>query len=258
MIQRTIIILFLVMMLIAGCSNTSSIEITEINVSAATSLKDALGKIAGNFEKRETAKIVFNFAPSGDLMTQIKHGAPADVFISAGKKQMDDLEQNGLIDKSSRLNLLGNDLVVVIPRNSNLTISSIEHLPALSSVNKIAIGEPATTPAGQYTKEAFEKAGIWTIFQSKLVMGKDIRQVLNYVETGNAGMGVVYSSDARVSKDTKVIFEIPGSYHSPIVYPLAILKNANQPEMAARFIEYLKSAEAREVFKEFGFKPAVN
>lgn len=228
---------------------------TELNVSAAASLKDVLQKLAVDFEIENHAKLVFNFASSGDLQTQIEQGAPVDVFISAGKKQMDALTKDKLIDAGTRSNLLGNELVLVVPQTSKETIPTITDLVKDKDIEHVAIGIPETVPAGKYAKETLQKTGAWGDVKPKLVMAKDVRQVIEYVETGNAGAGFVYKSDVRTSAKVTIALIIPDSYHSPIVYPIAVVKDARQRELAAKFIEYLKGAKAFGVFKEFDFKP---
>lgn len=264
LLYAAIAAMFLTISLSTGCSNKASIsqpaegkkKPAELNIAAAISLKDTLERLAAGFEKRENnVKIVFNFASSGDLMAQIEQGAPADIFISAGKKQMDSLEQKGIIDINSRFNLIGNDLVVVVPRTSKLSISKIEDLASASGVEKIAIGEPGVVPAGQYAKESLGTANVWSTIQDKLVMTKDVRQALNYVETGNIDAGLVYKSDAASSRGVKIALVVPDSYHKLIVYPAAVINTSHQKRLAAGFADYLKSGVALETFKNFGFKP---
>ncbi len=231
---------------------------TEINVSAAVSLKGALQKLASDFEQENHAKLVFNFASSGDLQTQIEQGAPADVFISAGKRQMDTLEKKKLIDTGTRSNLLGNELVLIIPQTSKQTIAKIEELAKVKDIKNIAIGIPEIVPAGKYAKETLQKAGIWENIKLKLVMAKDVRQVIEYVETGNAGAGFAYQSDVKASRNSgkvQIALVIPDTYHSPIIYPIAVVTDTKQRALSTQFIDYLKSARASEVFKEFDFKP---
>lgn len=257
--------MFLTIPLSAGCSSKVSIsqpteakkKPPELNIAAAISLKDTLKELAAGFEKKENVKIVFNFASSGDLMTQIEQGAPADIFISAGKNQMDSLEQEGIIDKNSRFNLISNDLVVIVPKTSRLSIPKIEDLASASGVEKIAIGEPGVVPAGRYTKESLETADIWATVQDKLVMTKDVRQALNYVETGNIDAGFVYKSDAASTTGVKIALVVPDSYHKLIVYPAAIVNVSHQKRLAAKFEDYLKSDMALDKFEASGFKPVV-
>ncbi len=267
-VDRLLFTIFAVIALAAGCAGKASEESqvttidladqkapTELNVSAAISLKNVLQKLASDFEQENNANLVFNFASSGDLQTQIEQGAPADVFISAGKKQMDALGKKKLIDARSRLKLLGNDLVLIVPQKSKLTIPKVEDLAKAKDISNIAIGMPETVPAGKYAKETLQKAGIWDSVKSKLVMAKDVRQVIEYVETGNAGAGFVYKSDVKASGKVNTALVIPDTYHTPIVYPVAIVKDTKQHVLAAKFIEYLKSTKASAVFKEFDFKP---
>jgi len=259
------------LLFLSGCSGKSTVDTgntgdinraqqetskpVELNVSAAMSLKDALQKAAVGFEEEENTKLIFNFGPAGELQAQIEQGAPADVFISAGKKQVDALEEKGLTIAGSRVNALGNDLVVVVPRDSKLTLKRVEDLAAAEIIGKISLPNPDIAPAGQYAKETLEKANIWTSFQSKLVLAKDVRQVIGYVETGNVDAGFVYGSDVKSSKSAKIALVVPDDYHKPIVYPAVILKDAGQPDLAAKFIAHIKSEDALKVFEEYGFKP---
>lgn len=262
--------IFILVLLLSACSSKSvtnvqgdvekrsavSGEPVELNVSAAASLKDMLQSIAEGFEEEENVKLVFNFASSGDLQVQIERGAPADIFISAGKKQMDAIADKGLIDSKSRFNLLSNDLVVVIPDKSGGDISAIEDLGKEDGIKRIAIGTPETVPAGKYAKESLEKANIWQDVQNKLILTKDVHQIINYVATGNVDAGFVYASDAINAKGVEVAVKVQGEYHEPIVYPVAVLKDATNPELAEKYIEYLQSEEAARTFTRFGFKPA--
>lgn len=271
---KSIIILLLALLLtalVSGCSTTAPSdqqsaankepvtagkpEAVELGVWAATSLKDALTELARGFEEPNNVKLVFNFASSGDLQTQIEQGAPADVFISAGTKQMDALETQKFIDPASRVKLLGNSLAVVIPAQSNITLNSIEGIAALSSVKNIAIGNPDEVPAGKYAKQSLETAKIYDLLKSKLVLAKDVRQVLTYVERDEVEIGFIYASDLIVAKNIKQAFVVPDAYHDPITYPVAIVNSSKQSEIAARFIKYLQGEEASRVFLKYGFKP---
>lgn len=225
----------------------------ELKVWAAASLKDALQELAGVFEERENVKLVYNFAASGDLQVQIEQGAPADVFISAGAKQVDALEKEKLIDSSSRRKLLGNSLVLIVPQSNSVSIPKIETLPEVDGIDKIVIGNPDEVPAGKYARDALETAGILNPLRSRLVLAKDVRQVLSYVETGNVDAGFVYLTDAKTSKKVKIALRIPASYHEPIAYPAAIVLSGKQRALAARFVDYLEGKEAAVVFKKYGF-----
>jgi len=263
-------IFILALLVLPSCSSKSTVDIKgdvpersavsgepeELNISAAASLKDALLSLSKDFEEKENARLVFNFASSGDLQVQIERGAPADVFLSAGKKQMDAVASKGLIDINSRLDLLSNDLVVIVPEKSKVDVSTVKELVKLGELRRIAIGMPEASPAGKYAKEALQAANIWPDMQNKLILAKDVNQIINYVETGNVDAGFVYASDAYTAKNSKIALKVPAELHEPITYPVAALKNATNPELAAKYIEYLQSEKASGAFARSGFKVA--
>ncbi|MEW6698144.1 MAG: molybdate ABC transporter substrate-binding protein [Bacillota bacterium] len=223
-----------------------------LTISAAASLKDAAEELKGLYAKQhQDVNITYNFGASGTLQKQIEEGAPADLFISAGKKQMDALYEKGLIVKESRKDLLGNELVLVAKKDSQIT--GFEDL-SKPEVEKISIGTPESVPAGQYAKDALTSMQLWDKLQPKLVLAKDVRQVLTYVETGNVAAGMVYSSDAVMGKDIKVVTAVPADSHKPIVYPMAILKNTKNQKAAEDFAAFLSGEEAAKVFEKYGFK----
>jgi len=225
----------------------------EINVSAAASLKDALAEIQKNYQaKRPNIKLVYNFAASGALEKQIEQGAPADIFISAAPKQMDELEAKNLIKKATRKNLVENKLVLVVPQNSTLGLSKFEDL-ATAGVQKFAIGETATVPAGQYGQQVLQKLGLWKKVKGKAVFAKDVRTVLAYVETGNVEAGIVYKTDAVSGAKVKIAAAAPDGSHKPIIYPAAVLAGAIQPRAAEEFLAYLLGPEGKAVFEKYGF-----
>lgn len=246
--------------LAAGCgeqakptANSQAEQPIELNVSAAVSMKDALAEIQSHYqEKHPTVKIVYNLGASGSLQQQIEQGAPADLFISAAPKQMDDLQTKNLIKQDSRKNLLENKLVMIVPQDSTLNLIRYDELTK-DSVQKIAIGEPKVVPAGQYAQEVLKKIGIWDQVVAKLVMAKDVRTVLVYVESGNVDAGIVYQTDAASSKKVKIVATAPEGSHKPIVYPAAVLTGAKQPKAAQEFLEYLFSPESQAVFEKYGF-----
>ncbi|HHW39754.1 MAG TPA: molybdate ABC transporter substrate-binding protein [Syntrophomonadaceae bacterium] len=245
----------------AGCGPQSGKPSTgvpqkqiEVSVSAAISLKDALEQIKKDYaRKHPEVKLTCNLGSSGTLQKQIEQGAPADLFISAGASQMDQLAAKGLIDNASRITLLGNELVLITPKNGP-EIRDFSDL-AGPAVKKIALGLPDTVPAGKYSQETLVNLKLWDRLQPKLVMGNNVRQVLTYVETGNVDAGFVYRSDALVGKNIRVALTVPDNLHKPIVYPAAVLKNARQKEAARKFLNYLASPEGMRVFEEYGFKP---
>jgi molybdate transport system substrate-binding protein len=230
----------------------------DLTVSAAISLKDALDEIEVLYaaEHSGAAAVHFNLGGSGTLQRQIEQGAPVDVFISASPKEMDALEAKGLLDAGSRRNLVRNSVVLIVPAGSS-GISSFEDLT--KSVAKIiAVGEPQTVPAGQYAKEILTHFSIYDQVKSKLVLAKDVRQVLTYVETGNADAGIVYATDAKVSKKVTVVATAPTDSHSPVIYPAAVIKNSKDPDAAKAFLDFLAGSKAQAIFQKFGFIPAGN
>jgi molybdate transport system substrate-binding protein len=223
----------------------------EVTVFAAASLTDCLQHIAGEYEKQSADKIVFNFAASGVLARQIEAGAPADLFFSADERQMDGLAAKGLLDLKSRRDCLGNSLVIVTPPEIN-TIHSPRDLTN-SSVHHLAIGDPKTVPAGGYAQAYLKKAGLWPAIQSRLVPSENVRSVLAVVESGNAEAGIVYRTDAAISKSVKVACEIPASDTPRIVYPIALLKESPQAAAAEKFLGFLDSDTAATAFRKAGF-----
>lgn len=248
----------IVLLASAGCGSgqeppKSGSAPVSLTVSAAASLRDAAEELKALYAaKQPNVKITYNFAASGPLQKQIEEGAPVDLFISAGKTQMDALAAKGLIVDASRRDLLGNDLVLIAGKDS--TISGFEGL-ADKSVGKISIGTPDTVPAGQYAREVLTALTVWDKIQPKLVLAKDVRQVLTYVETGNVDAGLVYRSDAVNGKNIRVIAVAPAGSHRPIVYPVAIIKSTRHPKEAEEFALFLSSDEAAAVFTGHGFKP---
>jgi len=227
---------------------------TELTVSAAASLTDALGELQKLYQDAHPeVKISFNFGASGALQQQIEQGAPADLFLSAAAKNMKALADKGLIQEQR--NLLKNELVVVVPSDGDAGIAKLEDL-SQASVKKIAVGIPESVPAGSYAKEALTAAGSWDGLQAKLVQGKDVRQVLQYVETGNAAAGFVYKTDALSSDKVKVAFAVDPALYKPIVYPAGIVKETKHADAAAGFYAFLQTPEAIKVFEKYGFGTA--
>lgn len=228
----------------------------ELNISAAVSLKDALTEIQKNYQtKNPQVKLLYNLGASGSLQKQIEQGAPADIFISAAPKQMNELQEKKLIDAATRKNFVENKLVVVLPRDSKLNITKFEDL-ASSDVKKLALGETAVVPAGQYARQVLEKLNLWDKVQDKVVFAKDVRTVLAYTETGNVEAGIIYRTDAASSGKVKVAATAPEGSHQPILYPVAILTGTKQTKAAEEFVSYLFSAESKVVLEKYGFTMA--
>ncbi len=248
----------LIIPFMAGCSREKqSIPAMppkiELNVSAAISLKDALEEIQKNYEiKNPTIKLIYNLGASGALQKQIEQGAPADIFVSAAPKQMNELETKHLVNKSTRKNLVENELVIITPKSSTITIRNYEDLTK-DEIQKVSIGETASVPAGQYAQEVLKKLGIWDQIKEKAVLAKDVRTVLTYVETGNVEAGIVYKTDAMFSTKINIAATPPDGSHQPIVYPIAALSESKQPKAAEDFLTYLNTPECKIIFEKYGF-----
>jgi len=185
------------------------------------------------------------------LQRQIEQGAPVDIFISASPKEMDSLESQGLLLPSTRKNLAKNSVVLIVPAGTS-QISGFSDL-VKSSVKSIAIGEPQTVPAGRYAQEVLMHLKLYDQLKPKVVLAKDVRQVLTYVETGNADAGIVYATDAKISKKVSLVATAPQDSHSPVLYPGAVLRNSANPAAAKTFLEFLAGDTARGIFEKFGF-----
>jgi molybdate transport system substrate-binding protein len=224
----------------------------DIKVFAAASLTDSLKEIATTYEKSTGDKIIFNFGASSTLARQIEEGAPADVFFSADEAKMDGLQQKGLIDATTRKSRLGNTLVVVVPSDSSLPIKSAATLTN-AMVKKIAFADPKAVPAGVYAKAWLTKLGLWSAVESKVVPTENVRAALAAVESGNVEAGVVFKTDAGISKKVKVAYAVPPKDAPKISYPVALVKDSKQAEAAKQFVHHLESKGAELVFKRFGF-----
>lgn len=224
---------------------------TTLTLSVAASLKDAVTEAEAAYAQGH-ADVDFrnNFGSSGTLAGQIEEGAPVDVFLSASAKQMNELETKGLIEAGTRHNLLRNSLVLIAPRDSNLRDFQGLVNP---SIRLIALGDPASVPVGQYGKQTLTALKLMDKLKTKLVLGKDVRQVLTYVETGNADAGIVYGTDALISGKVRVVATAPESTHNPIIYPVAVVKGGHSEEAARKFVDYLGSPAALAIFQKYGF-----
>ncbi len=224
----------------------------QLTVFAAASLTDSLKEIAAAYEKQSGDKIVFNFGASSTLARQIEEGAPADIFFSADEAKMDRLEKKGLIIKETRKRRLSNSLVIVVAAEGGAAIESPKDL-GTDEVKRLALAEPSTVPAGIYAKEYLQKQGLWSAVKSKVIPTENVRAALAAVESGNADAGIVYKTDAGISKRVKVACEVPATDNPAISYPMAMAKEAKQPEAAKKFLKYLDSDDASKVFEKFGF-----
>jgi molybdate transport system substrate-binding protein len=246
-----------VLLLLYAQINTTEIKspapTSTILVAAAASLQPALTEITALYTTTQPNHTVnYNFAASGVLQQQIQQGAPVDVFISAADKQMNTLETQGLLGSGTRQNLLTNQLVLIVPKQSNVAITNFSQLTQ-PEVRRIAIGEPRSVPAGQYATEVFQNLGIFDRVKAKLVLGNNVRAVLTAVETGNVEAGIVYLTDAKSSDKITIATIADEKLHSPIRYPIAVLKSSKSPAKSQQYVEFLQGKLARAVFKKYGF-----
>ena len=238
----------------AASEAAASGEETEILVAAAASLKNAYEEeLIPMFEEANPGVTVSGtYDSSGKLQTQIEEGLEADVFMSAATKQMDALNAEGLIASDTIVNLLENKIVLIVPSSSQLGLTAFEDI---AKAETIALGDPASVPAGQYAEEALTNLGIWDSIQDKVSFGTNVTEVLNQVAASSADAGIVYATDAASMADqVTVIAEAPeGSLAEPVIYPVAVVANSAHPDEANAFVEFLKTGEAMAVFEAYGF-----
>ncbi|WKY43701.1 molybdate ABC transporter substrate-binding protein [Eubacteriaceae bacterium ES2] len=251
-----VLLVFAMSIGLAGCStesNEASGEPVTLTISAAASLTEAMGEIQEAYaEKSPDTTLVFNFGSSGTLAQQITEGAQVDVFMSASKKDMTTVKDAGELDDSTWVDLLQNEVVLIVPADSTLTLDSFEGVTD-PSVTSIGIGEMESVPAGRYAKQVFTSLGILDQVTAKAIYGKDVKEVLAWVETGNVDAGVVYSTDAESSDSVKVVATADPSTHDPIVYPVAMIKTSQNADASKDFIEFLQSDKAKGIFEGYGF-----
>ena len=264
----TVALLTGALLLLAGCGGQSAAtsisssassgagEQKVLHVSAAASLTNVMQDIAAGYEKQHPdVKVEVNFGSSGALQQAIENGGNADVFVSAAQKQMNALEKAGLLADGTRADLLVNDVVLIVPKDSKKNIATFEDLKG-SAVQHLALGEPKGVPVGQYSEEIFTKMNMLDAMKAKAVYGSDVRQVLAWVEGGEADVGLVYATDAAISDGVKVVAKAPADTHKPIIYPAAVLKDSKQMDLAKDFTQFLRNDTSEALFEKYGFTMA--
>ena len=237
-----------------GEKNEGKKPVTELTVLAAASMTDAMQEIGEAYQETHgNIEITYQFDSSGTLKTQIEEGAPADIFISAATKQMDELVQGELVEKDSVFPWLENKVVLIVPKDSEDGPDSFEDA-AKEEVPMIAIGNE-DVPVGQYTQTIYQNLGLWENIQAKANLASNVRQVLDWVATGNAPCGVVYATDAQIEKNVKVVCEAPKGSCDPVIYPAGMVSASKEKEEAAEFLEYLKTEEVSKILEAYGFTP---
>jgi molybdate transport system substrate-binding protein len=232
-----------------------SAESDTVTVFAAASTTNAISEIGELFTEKKLGAFLPSFAASSTLAKQIENGAPASVYLSANEKWMDYLEEINMIHAASRFDLLGNRIVLIAPADSPIVaVDIVPHfgLKALLGGGYLAMGDPDHVPAGIYAKQALENLGVWNDINADIARQKDVRSALTLVERGEVPLGVVYATDVAITDKVKVVGVFPENSHPRIVYPVALVKG-NKTPAAEGFLDFLRSGEARNVFKKYGF-----
>lgn len=244
-------LLLIISLLINNVSYTQNTLI----VSAAISLKEALAEIAALYHtENPSTTILVNLGGSGALRQQIENGANADIFIAASPLHVDMLYKKGLLLEAP-ISLLNNRLVAVSPIKSPFKPGDFSQILQNKTIKKLALGEPKSVPAGAYAAETLAYFKLADTLKSTFIYGKDVREVLSWVQSGNVDIGLVYYSDAKNSPQVKILAEAPKESHSPIIYPLALIKKSRNIDEAKKLAAYLRSKKALDIFTKYGFSP---
>ncbi|MCQ1059104.1 molybdate ABC transporter substrate-binding protein [Photobacterium sp. ZSDE20] len=233
----------------------SSVAVEKVTVFAASSLTNAMNEVVIAYERKTGDKPTVSYASSSALARQIAQGAPADIYLSANEKWMDYLSEQGVIDPSTRKPLLHNSLVMVAPNDypqQNIALNASWDMAKALDGTRLAVGDPNHVPAGIYTKEALEHIGLWQQAERLLARANNVRGALLLVERQEALLGVVYKTDALISKKVKIVAELPPASHTAITYPVAMVKG-RQSQSAKGFYDFLNSEQAAAIFNAYGF-----
>ncbi|WP_088815985.1 MULTISPECIES: molybdate ABC transporter substrate-binding protein [Listeria] len=251
--KKVSILFFAVLFVLAGCSNqagTASEKPIELHISVAASLKDVMEDVKTDYEKaHKNVKLTFDFAGSGQIKERVKNGAPIDGVLLASEKDMDDLKAQ----TTDKQQFAKNTLVLIVPSKNAAETNTKDIAKLLPTFDKIAIGNPESVPAGKYAEETMENLGVYDALKEELVLASDVRQTLAYVASGNAQAGFVYKTDALISKDVKVLQAVPDDLHSQIGYYSGVLKDADEPDQVAKFLDYMASDAGQKVLAKYGF-----
>ncbi|HCE3033190.1 molybdate ABC transporter substrate-binding protein [Vibrio parahaemolyticus] len=227
---------------------------TDLKVYAASSMTNAIDEIAQDFKEKYDVTVTPVYGGSSSIARQIINGAPADVFISANTKWMDYLVDEGVIDSDNVTNLVRNSLVLIAPQSSSLAVFNFADANAWEAAlngSRLALGNPTSVPAGMYAKESLTTLGVWKEIQTKVAPAKNVRLALALVERGEAPVGVVYKTDAKLTSKVKIVGEFASDTHAAIVYPAAVVNDSTE---SRQFFQYLKSEDAKRVFAHYGFQ----
>lgn len=250
----TVLVIVMLFSLLSVSAYAKATKKVNLTISAAASLTDAMAQITKLYKKENpNVTLTFNYGSSGALQQQIEQGSPVDVFLSAATKQMDTLKAENLLVNSTIKTLLYNDVVLIVPKNSNISIKNFKNLSS-SEVKKVALGEPTSVPAGQYAEQVLTYYHILDTVKAKAVYAKDVREVLTWVESGNAEAGIVYKTDALISNKVKIAATASINTHTPVSYPGAVIKSSKNGTAAKEFLKFLSGKKAKTVFEKYGFK----
>ena len=240
--------------LTALCALASCAPVAEdvVRVSAAISLSNVLTTIAGDYHKLTGTRVVLNLAGSDTLATQLIAGAPVDLLVSADAVQMERAARRGLIQPETRVDLLANRLIIVVPADRLGSVASPEDLRR-PTVQRIALGDPDAVPAGVYAKAYLESIGVWPDVHSKVVPTRNVRAALAAVEVGNVDAAIVYRTDVSLTSDVHVAVEVSVDAGPAIRYPAAVVRDAENDASARHLLDYLRSGDARRTFETEGF-----
>ena len=247
-------IFFTFAILCGSASPPASAQDKSLTVFAAASMKNALDDVDAAFTAKTGVKVSASYAASSVLAKQIEQGAPADIFMSADTDWMDYATAKKAINEATRTNLLGNSIVLIAPKDSKIdkvTIGQGFDLAKLAGNGRIATGDVSAVPVGKYAKAALEKLGAWQAAEPKFAMAESVRAALTLVARGEAVLGIVYATDARVEPDVKIVGTFPADSHPPIIYPVAATSNARPG--ATDYLAFLRTPAAKTIFEKYGF-----
>lgn len=252
--KKNIIMLMIICLVfsLVGCGKNTPTDESTITIAAAASLKNCVDDVLIPMftEKYPDIQVKATYDSSGKLQTQIEQGADIDVFMSASMKQMNELAEKGFMIHDSIVELLENKIVLIVPVNNT---KEIREFKDILKADQIAIGDPASVPAGQYAKEALTNLNLWDQVLEKASLGTNVTEVLNWVAEGSADAGIVYSTDAASTKKVKVVAEAPEGSVSKVIYPVGIVKTSKDEASAKKFLDFLQTEEVKKVFESYGF-----
>ena len=252
--RKKIGIIFLLMMTFGfiGCGSKEVAEVKEINISVAASLTDPINEIIQEYSSnKDNIKINVNSGGSGTLKKQISQGADVGVFFTADEKYIDELIDEGFVNKEDKVNPITNKLILIKSNSSNKNIESLSNL--VDADLTIALGDFNTVPVGAYSKEALENEKIWDSIQDEIIYGNSVKAVRSYVERGEVDCGIIYKSDANRLENSTVEIEIPDNMHKKIVYSIAPIKGYVYEDECKDLISFINSDKSKEIFKKYGF-----